>query len=216
MDGRSRTASTGNTSPRIDLVSSSLLSETSSTLERPNVSRLHFCLSVILAPCETDSFFASFCDCLRADMDSALTLPNLISLLFRGSPVLPSLLTQNTSEWNHLPKFRPLLALDLCGVNSRAFFKAVSDFVVTFLSPHAMLEGGEQEVKFEGMKRLGLHFCKMPSGDLEAFLGGFSGMTHLDLGYTRLTGLGLKVIMEWPLVSLSLSRTKVEGWELTE
>ena len=151
-------------------------------------------------------------------MDSALTLPNLISLLFRGCPTLPSLLTHNTTEWHNLPKFRPLLALDLCGVNSRAFHKAVSDLVATFLSPHSAenREGGEQEVKFEGMRRLGLHFCKMPSGDLEAFLGGFSGLTHLDLGYTRLTGLGLKVIVEWPLVSLSLSRTKVEGWELTE
>lgn len=157
-------------------------------------------------------------------MDSALTLPNLISLLFRGSRTLPSLLTHNTTEWHNLPKFRPLLALDLCGVNSRAFHKAVSDLVVTFLSPankepdenSRLREGGEEEVKFEGMRRLGLHFCKMPSGDLEAFLGGFSGLTHLDLGYTRLTGSGLKVIVEWPLVSLSLSRTKVEGWELTE
>lgn len=150
-------------------------------------------------------------------MDSALTLPNLISLLLRGSPTLPSLLTKNTTEWSHLPKFRPLAALDLCGVNSRAFTKAVSDFVVTFLNPHSPdREGGEQDVKFEGMRRLGLHFCKLPSADLEVLLGAFTGLTHVDLGYTRLTGGGLRVMTEWRLVSLSLSRTKVEGSELTE
>lgn len=64
-------------------------------------------------------------------MDSSLTLSNLISLLFRGTNTLPSNL--DPDEWSHLVKFRPLIALDLTGVNSRIFGKAISDFVVTFL-----------------------------------------------------------------------------------
>jgi hypothetical protein len=97
-------------------------------------------------------------------MDSSLTLSNLISLFFRGTPNLPSSL--DPDEWSHLLKFRPLIALDLTGVNSRIFGKAISDFVATFLQDppppdpaSPMSEGG------------------MPSlmGTIESLVGGAMG-----------------------------------------
>lgn len=132
-------------------------------------------------------------------MDSALSFSNLISIFFRGASRLPSALTHDSDEWAHLIKFRPLVALDLCGVNSRAFSKAMSDFVVTFLTDEdadpdrGMLtppqEGQElqpsfsrslafdvvrsaekRNTRFDSLQRLSLANCKLPTHDLAVLL----------------------------------------------
>ncbi|CED82965.1 Leucine-rich repeat [Phaffia rhodozyma] len=145
-------------------------------------------------------------------MDSALTLPNLISLLFRGANPLPPVLAQDP-EWRHLTLFRPLVALDLTGVNSRVFETALRNFVATFLTQEV------EEVDpsdLDPEHRLSLHSCKfISSHDLLLFLPSLVNLTHLDLSYTRITSL--KEIEGLKLKAISLSRcTKLDGDQLLQ
>jgi hypothetical protein len=159
-------------------------------------------------------------------MDSALNLANLISLFFRGVPHLPAFLRES-DEWEHLVFFRPLIALDLTGVNSRVFQTALRTFVATFIQPEQVEDHGmsgfylpdyqpvADRIEFS-IERLCLHSCKFISAyDLTAIISCCANLTHLDLSYTRISSL--EEIQAFKLRSLSLARcTKLTGADITQ
>lgn len=161
-------------------------------------------------------------------MDSALNLANLISLFFRGAKQLPPFL-QTTDEWEHLLFFRPLVALDFTGVNSRVFQTALRTFVATFIKPEQIEDHGEsglylpdhvplpedERIEFS-IERLCLHSCKFMSAyDLTAIISCCPNLTHLDLSYTRVSSL--EEIHAFKLRSLSLARcTKLSGADIVQ